>query len=147
MTKASSRLQIDDRAAATINAYPPAEQRRIRSAIGHLLGRDVMERLGTRVRHLPAEEPLYIFRVPPDFRIIFSRELSREGDLITVLDVLRQGTIDGLAASASAATSTVEPAEEPRHESTSRPKAERHGSQSRSSHGARRRARGIGHGV
>ena len=52
MTKASSRLQIDDRAAATINAYPPEDQRRIRSAIGHLLGWDVLERLGERVRRL-----------------------------------------------------------------------------------------------
>ena len=103
MTKASSKLQIDDRAAATINAYPPEDRRRIRSAIGHLLGWDVLERLGERVRRLPTDEPLYIFRVPHGLRIIFSRERSREGDTITVLDILRQETLEAFAASAAAA--------------------------------------------
>jgi hypothetical protein len=109
MTKASSRLQVDDRAAATINAYPPEEQRRIRSAIGQLLGWDMLERLGARVRRLPTDEPLYIFRMPHGLRIISSRDRSREGDTITVLDVLRRETLVAFAASAAAKALNDEP--------------------------------------
>jgi hypothetical protein len=143
--KASSRVQIDDRAAATIDAYPPADQRRIRSAIGHLLGWDVLERLGERVRRLPTDEPLYIYRAPRGLRIIFSRERSRECDTITVIDILRQQTIDALAASASAKGSVDEPGVEAPRES-SPPKPNRTKARTKSLKGSHRVARKVGYG-
>jgi hypothetical protein len=142
MTKASSRLQIDDRAAATINAYPPEDQRRIRSAIGHLLGWDVLERLGERVRRLPTEEPLYIFRVPHGLRIVFSREC----DMITVLDILRQGTLEAFAASAAAKAPIVEPGVESHRESSAPTKPKRTAPRTKAPKGPRRGARKLGRG-
>jgi hypothetical protein len=146
MTKASSRLQIDDRAAATINAYPPEDQRRIRSAIGHLLGWDVLERLGERVRRLPTDEPLYIYRVPHGLRIIFSRERSRECDLITVLDILRQGTLEAFAASAAAKVPIVEPGVESHRESSAPTKTKRTAPRTKVPKGSRRGARKLERG-
>jgi hypothetical protein len=55
-----------------------------------------------RVRRLPTDEPLYILRAPHGLRIICSRERSRECDTITVLDILRQETLEAFAASAAA---------------------------------------------
>ncbi len=145
VTNASSRLQIDDRAAATINAYPPEDQRRIRSAIGHLLGWDVLDRLGARVRRLPTDEPLYIFRVPHGLRIVFSRERSREGDTITVIDILRQETLEAFAASAAARAHGGEPgAESPRTSSTPA-KSKRTAPRDDAPKGSRGGTRKVGH--
>jgi hypothetical protein len=145
MTKASSRLQIDDRAAATINAYPPEEQKRIRSAIGHLLGWDVLERLGARVRRLPTDEPLYIFRVPHGLRIIFSRERSREGDTITVRDILRQETLEAFAAGAAAGARSDEAGGESPRESSAPPRPKRAAPRTKAPEGSRREARKVGY--
>ncbi len=146
MTKASSKLQIDDRAAATINAYPPEDRRRIRSAIGHLLGWDVLERLGERVRRLPTDEPLYIFRVPHGLRIVFSRERSREGDTITVLDILRQETLEAFAASAAANARNDEPGAESSRKSSAPTKPKRMAPRAKAPEGSRRGARKVGQG-
>jgi hypothetical protein len=146
MTKASSKLQIDDRAAATINAYPPEDRRRIRSAIGHLLGWDVLERLGERVRRLPTDEPLYIFRVPHGLRIIFSRERSREGDTITVLDILRQETLEAFAASAAANARNDEPGAESPRKSSAPTKPKRAAPRPKAPERSRRGARKVGQG-
>jgi hypothetical protein len=145
MTTVSSRVQIDDRAAATINAYPPEDQRRIRSAIGHLLGWDVLERLGERVRRLPTDEPLYIFRVPHGLRIVFSRERSREGDTITVIDVLRQETIDALAANAAARARGGEAGAESPQKSSPPAKSKRTAPRDKTPKGSRGGTREAGH--
>jgi hypothetical protein len=145
MTTVSSRLQIDERAAATINAYPPEDRRRIRSAIGHLLGWDVLERLGERVRRLPTEEPLYIFRVPHGLRIIFSREGSREGDTITVIDILRQETLEAFAASAAAKARHDEPCAESPQLSSSSKKPKPTAPRTKTPAGSRRETRKVGH--
>jgi hypothetical protein len=144
-TTVSSRVQIDDRAAATINAYPPEDQRRIRSAIGHLLGWDVMERLGERVRRLPTDEPLYILRAPHGLRIIFSRERSRECDTITVIDILRQETIDALAANAAAKAHSGEPSAESPQKSSTPAKSKRTAPRDKASKGSRGGTHKVGH--
>jgi hypothetical protein len=144
-TTVSSRVQIDDRAAATINAYPPEDQRRIRSAIGHLLGWDVMERLGERVRRLPTDEPLYILRAPHGLRIIFSRERSRECDTITVLDILRQETLEAFAASAAANARNDEAGAQSPRISSSPKKPKPTAPRTKPPEGSRRGTRKVGH--
>jgi hypothetical protein len=143
-TTVSSRVQIDDRAAATINAYPPEDQRRIRSAIGHLLGWDVLERLGERVRRLPTDEPLYIFRAPHGLRIIFSRERSRECDTITVIDILRQETLEAFAASAAANARNDEPGGQSPRKSSAPTKPKRTAPPTKAPGGSRRGTRKVG---
>ena len=145
MTKASNRLQIDDSATATINAYPPEDQRRIRSAIGHLLGWDALERLGERVRRLPTDEPLYIFRVPHGLRIIFSRERSQEGDVITILDILRQGTLEAFAASAVDMASGNERGRVPALKSSRPAELKTAAPRNKAPRGSGRRTREVGH--
>jgi hypothetical protein len=99
MAETSYGLLIGRRAAMAINAFPPEERSRIRSALGHLIGPTALEELGRRVRHLPTDEPLYTLRVPPDILVVF----SRQGDMITIVDFIRQGTIEALAASSARA--------------------------------------------
>jgi hypothetical protein len=105
MAETSYGLLVDRRAAWTLNAFPPEDQARIRSSFGHLLGPTALERLGRRVRQLPTDEPLYSLRVPPDIRIIF----SRRGDMITIVDILCQGTIEAFAASSAPEAPVDEP--------------------------------------
>jgi hypothetical protein len=97
MAETSYNLQMNYLATMALNALPPEDQRRIRSSLGHLIGPAALEKLGSRVRHLPTDEPLYILRVPPDLRIIF----SHRGDMVTIRDILRQGTIEAFAASSA----------------------------------------------
>ena len=97
MTEASRVLQIDRRAAMALNAFPPEDRVRIRSALGHLLGPAALEDLGGRIHRLPADEPLYSVRIPPDLRVI----IARRGDTIAVVDVLRRGALESFAAAAT----------------------------------------------
>ena len=94
MAETSYGLLFGRQAAMVLNAFPPKDRARIRSTLGHLIGPTALEELGGRVRHLPTDEPLYSVRVPPDIRIIF----SRQGDMITIVNILRQGTIEAFAA-------------------------------------------------
>jgi hypothetical protein len=105
MAETTYGLLINRRAAMALNAFPPQEQARIRSTLGHLLGPSALEELGGRVRRLPTDEPLYSLRVPPDIRIVF----SRQGDTITVIDLLRRGTIEAFAASSAPEVPIDEP--------------------------------------
>jgi hypothetical protein len=123
----------------------PRTRRRIRSAIGHLLGWDVLERLGKRVRRLPADEPLYIYRVPHGLRIIFSRERSREGDTITVLDILRQKTLEAFAASAAAQAPNDEPGSAAPRKPATQTKPKRAAPRTEASKGSHRVTRKVGH--
>jgi len=93
MTETRWGLLIDRRAGMTLNAYPPEDQARIRSSLGHLLGPGALEKLGKRVHLLPGDEPLYSLRVPPDIRVIF----ARRGDSIIIIDILRRGTLEAFA--------------------------------------------------
>lgn len=105
MAETSYNLQMNRLATMALNAFPPEDQRRIRSALGHLIGPTALEKLGGRVRHLPTDEPLYSLRVPPDLRIIF----HHQGDLVTIRDILRQGTIEAFAASSAPEVPVGEP--------------------------------------
>lgn len=97
MAETSYALQMNRLAAWTLNAFPPKDRARIRSSLGHLIGPTALEELGPRVRRLPSDEPLYSLRVPPDILIIF----SRQRDMITIRDILRQETLEAIAASSS----------------------------------------------
>jgi hypothetical protein len=116
MTETRWGLLIDRRAAMTFNAFPPEDQARIRSSLGHLLGPNAEERLGGRVHRLPGDEPLYSMRVPPDLRIIFARQC----DSISVVDILRRGTLETFASGSVSSNSVGELDAEP-EPSKSRP--------------------------
>jgi hypothetical protein len=108
MAETSYNLQMNRLAVMALNAFPPEDQRRIRSALGHLIGPMALDKLGSRVRRLSTDEPLYSLRVPPDFRIFF----SHQGDLVTIRDILRQGTIEAFAASSAPEVPVDEPSEQ-----------------------------------
>ena len=97
MAESSYRLEMNRLAIMALNAFPPEDQRRIRSSLGHLIGPMALDKLGSRVRRLPTDEPLYSLRVPPDLRVFF----SHQGDLVTIRDILRQATIEAFAASSA----------------------------------------------
>jgi hypothetical protein len=101
MTDTKWGVLVDQRAAMVLNAYPPEEQSRIRSNLGHLIGPGALERLGRRIHELPGDKLLYSLRVRPDIRVIF----ARQGDTIVVLDILRQGTLEAFASASSSANS------------------------------------------
>jgi hypothetical protein len=105
MAETKSGLWIDRRATMTLNAFPPEDQARVRSTLGHLLGPTALEEMGGRVHRLPADEPLYSIRVPPDIRVIF----TRRGDTIIVVDILRRGTLETFAAGLSVADTSGNP--------------------------------------
>src|SRR5262245_43919086 len=108
MTETKSGLSIDRRASMALSAFPPEDQARVRSTLGHLLGPTALEDLGGRVHRLPADEALYSMRVPPDIRVIF----AREGDTIVVVDIIRRGALESFASGSAPATSAGNPGPE-----------------------------------
>ena len=108
MPKTNSGLVIDRRAYMALNGFPPEDQSRIRSSLGHLLGPAAIEELGGRVHRLSGDEPLYSIRVPPDIRVIF----TRLDNTIVVVDVLRRGTLETFAAGSATMISAVDPGSE-----------------------------------
>jgi hypothetical protein len=141
MAESGYRLQMNRLAIMALNAYPPEDQRRIRSSLGHLIGPAALEKLGSRVRRLPTDEPLYSLRVPPGLRIIF----SHQGDLVTILDVFRRETLEAYAASLAPKV----PADEPSSASLKGPPAQpdltRTPRRAKTHQGSRRGSRKIGH--
>ncbi len=101
MAMTNSGLVIDRRAHMALNGFPPEDQSRVRSSLGHLLGPAAIKELGDRVHRLPGEEALYSIRVPPDIRIIF----ARLDNTIVVVDVLRRGTLETFASGSAAVSS------------------------------------------
>jgi hypothetical protein len=105
MAETNSELLIDRRATMALNGFPPEDQSRIRSTVGHLLGPTAIEELGSRVHRLNSDEPLYSVRVPPDIRVIF----TRRGDTIHVVDVVRRGTLKTFASGSTRTLSVGDP--------------------------------------
>ena len=72
MSETTSGLVMVRQAAMAINGFPPEDQARIRSTLGHLLGPAAIDELGSRVHRLDSDEPLYSVSVPPDILVIFT---------------------------------------------------------------------------
>jgi hypothetical protein len=141
MAETSYNLQMNRLAAWTLDAFPPEDQRRIRSALGHLIGPTALEKLGSRVRRLPTDEPLYSLRVPPGLRIIF----SHQGDLVTIRDILRRETIEAFAASSAPKVPADEPSSGSSQGPPTQPDLGRTTQRAKTQRGSRRRRGKVGH--
>jgi hypothetical protein len=128
MTEPRHGVLLSDNALMTLTAYPPEDQSRIRSSLGHLIGPGALERLWRRVHELPGDHLRYSFRVPGDILVIF----KRQRDMIVVTDIVRRGTLEVFAAARSASANSVrkpevdaEPAERPLPPPDARPQKSR----------------------
>ncbi len=129
------------RVAWGLDQFPPEDQARIRSSVGHLIGPAALEKLGKRVRELPTDEPLYSFRVTPDLQIIF----SRRGDIITVVDLVRRETLEAFAASSAPKVAGDEPGSRPSQGLPGQPDRSRPPKRTEPQRGSRGGRRKVGH--
>jgi hypothetical protein len=109
MTEPRYGVLLDQNAFMTLTAYPPEDQSRIRSSLGHLIGPGALEKLWRRVHELPGKHLHYSLRVPGDILVIFKRQL----DMIVVLDIFRRGTLEAYATRSASANSAGELKPEP----------------------------------
>jgi hypothetical protein len=101
MAETNSGLVMVRQAALALNGFPPEDQARIRSTLGHLIGPTAIEELGSRVHPLDSDEALYSVGVPPDILVIF----ARRGDTIAILDLVRRGALKTFASGSARAQS------------------------------------------
>jgi hypothetical protein len=105
MTDMRYGVLFEDRAFMTLTAYPPKDQSRIRSSLGHLIGPGALETLWRRVQELPGDHLRYSLRVPGNILVIF----KRQHDMIVVTDIVRRETLEVFAARSASANSVRKP--------------------------------------